>query len=307
MSRIQQVLFELTTAYVGHPYYVSGNAIVHALGQRVPREVREHLGSSHGVFVPGQMGRHPEIHSSSGVNLHLGRSLPDVVAYDDLFVHRHAEQAWLLDSGPREAFNTHDVQPQARQPGLAQEMALARPKEHRHEKQRRQWHIHANLHERDDADVLPIAEEHLDGLQFGGKRNYGYGRTKLKASQVVDLDALDYSRLEEAEDHRIELVTPFVLESTYPDADDHPVPWWWIENREDLRVREEKLVEQREVFELVAVDHGQVIGYNGDRPVETAKNGLFGVGSHSRYGFGEIRVKLEPNPHSTSGDCTAFE
>jgi hypothetical protein len=86
-------------------------------------------------------------------------------------------------------------------------------------------------------------------------------------------------------------VTPFVVESEYPDADDRPVPWWWAENHDDLRLREEKMLEQREVFRLETVDHGQVVKYLGDRPVETAKNGLMRGGSHSRYGFGELRLK----------------
>jgi hypothetical protein len=33
------------------------------------------------------------------------------------------------------------------------------------------------------------------------------------------------------------------------------------------------------------------VKYLGDQPVETAKNGLMRVRSHSRYGFGELRVK----------------
>lgn len=37
--------------------------------------------------------------------------------------------------------------------------------------------------------------------------------------------------------------------------------------------------------------HGQVVTYAGDQPVETAKNGLLRVGSHSRYGFEELRLK----------------
>nr|WP_239647739.1 hypothetical protein [Natrinema altunense] len=45
------------------------------------------------------------------------------------------------------------------------------------------------------------------------------------------------------------------------------------------------------MFDLVTVDHGQVVKYLSDRPVETAKNGLTRVGSHSQYGFGELRVK----------------
>ena len=34
-----------------------------------------------------------------------------------------------------------------------------------------------------------------------------------------------------------------------------------------------------------------VVGYDGDRPVETAISGLTRVGNHSKYGFGELRVK----------------
>jgi hypothetical protein len=38
-----------------------------------------------------------------------------------------------------------------------------------------------------------------------------------------------------------------------------------------------------------------VVAYEGDRPVETAKSGILRVGSHSKYGFGELRVKpVEP-------------
>jgi hypothetical protein len=113
----------------------------------------------------------------------------------------------------------------------------------------------------------------------------------MKDTQMVDLDELDYSRLEGAETYLIELVTPFVLASEYPEANDRSIPWWWAENRDDLRLREEKILKQREVFRLETVDHGQVVKYLGDRPVETAKNDLQRVGSHSRYGFGELRLK----------------
>jgi len=137
----------------------------------------------------------------------------------------------------------------------------------------------------------------LEGLQFGGKRNYGYGITRLKDTQVVDIDELDYSRLEDGDAYLIEVMTPFVLESEYPSAADQDVPWWWNESRQDLRERVEKILEQREVYRLQTVDHGQVVKYEGDRPVETAKSGIFRVGTHSKYGFGELRVKpVEPRP-----------
>jgi hypothetical protein len=167
---------------------------------------------------------------------------------------------------------------------------MGRKEDRRKEKHTTKWYVHAYLHT-DDPAVLPLGEEVLGGLQFGGKRNYGYGEVELKDTQMVDLDQLDYSQLKDRETYLIDIVTPFVLESEYPETNDRSIPWWWAENRDDVRVREEKILEQREVYRLQTVDHGQVVKYVGDRPVETAKNGLVRVGSHSRYGFGEIRVK----------------
>jgi len=131
----------------------------------------------------------------------------------------------------------------------------------------------------------------LDGLQFGGKRNYGYGVIQLKNTQIVDLDALDYSRLRTSKEFHLELVTPFVLKSEYPDAHDQAVPWWWQADRAELRERQEQVLEQRKEYTLQTIDHGQVVTYEGDRPVETAKKGgILRVGSHSKYGFVELRV-----------------
>lgn len=39
------------------------------------------------------------------------------------------------------------------------------------------------------------------------------------------------------------------------------------------------------------VDHGQVVEYTEDDPVQTAKNGVLRVGSHGRYGYGEFRLR----------------
>ncbi|TKX69179.1 hypothetical protein EXE40_11080 [Halorubrum sp. GN11GM_10-3_MGM] len=287
---IQQVLWELRMDYIGHPYYVSGNAILHALGHHLDRERHAAVSASHGVFVPGQFGAFPEEHTQSGSRPYLGSGLPDVEAYDDLFLQREAMHPWLLDTRARDALNTHDLRVQDGHPALAHETIMGRREDQRKQQQTTKWYVHAYLSS-DDPAVLPLDEEVLDGLQFGGKRNYGYGEVELKDTQVVDLDGLDYSRLEGAETYLIELITPFVLESEYPEADDCTIPWWWTESLGGLRLREEKILEQREVFRLETVDHGQVVEYLGDRPVETAKNGLQRVGSHSRYGFGELRVK----------------
>jgi len=276
--------------YIGHPYYVSGNAILHALGQHLDPETHAKLSVSHGVFVPGQFGTFPDEHSQSGIRPYLGSGLQDVEAYDDLFLQREAMHPWLLDTRARDALNTHDLRIHGGHPTLAHETIMGRREDQRRKKQTTKWYVHAYLHA-DDPNTLPLGEDVLEGIHFGGKRNYGYGEVELKNTQIVDLDELDYSRLEGAETYLIEIVTPFVVESEYPAASDQPVPWWWAENREDLRFREEKILEQREVYRIQTVDHGQVVKYLGDRPVETAKNGLLRVGTHSRYGFGEMRVK----------------
>ena len=290
MTRIQQVLWELRMDYIGHPYYVSGNAILHALGQHLNPETHAEVSASHGFFVPGQFGRFPEEHSRSGTRPYLGSGLPDVEAYDDLFLQRETSNPWLLDSRARDALNTHDLRVHGGHPTLAYETIMGRREDHQKQQQTTKWYVHAYL-QADDPTVLPLGEHVLDHLQFGAKRNYGYGEVKVKDTQMVDIDELDYSRLEGAETYLIKLVTPFVLKSEYPETNDRDVPWWWAENRNDLRLRQEKILEQREVFNLETVDHGQVVEYLNNRPVETAKNGLTRVGSHSRYGFGELRLK----------------
>lgn len=290
MTEIQQVLWELRMDYIGHPYYVSGNAILHALGQHLDPETHSALSASHGVFVPGQFGRFPEKHSQSGTRPYLGSGLPEVKVYDDLFLHREVMHPWLLDTRARDALNTHNLRTHGGHPTLAHQTVMGRRKDQHRQRQTTKWYVHAYLHA-EDPTVLPLGEDKLEALQFGGKRNYGYGEVALKDAQLIELDDLDYSRLDGTEMALIELVTPFVLRSEYPDANDHVVPWWWAESRGNLRLREEKIFKQHEVFRLETVDHGQVARYLGDRPVETAKNGLLRVGSHSQYGFGEIRVK----------------
>ncbi len=60
------------------------------------------------------------------------------------------------------------------------------------------------------------------------------------------------------------------------------------ESRRDLREPEEKILEQRKVYWLQTVDHGQVVKDEDDRLVETAKSSILRVGTHSKYGFGEL-------------------
>lgn len=290
MTTIQQVLFEIEQDYLGHPYYVSGNAIQHSLGRRLPENDYRQLHASHGVFVPGEFGTFPTAHSQSGYKPNLGTSLPPVEAYDDLFIFRNSDHGWLLDSRPRDALNTHDLRLQGGHPGFTSTTIFGLPDEDRASKRTTKWYVHAYLNA-DDPTVLPIGEASLDRLQFGGKRNYGYGDTRLKDTRMVDLGELDWSRIETGHDYLIELLTPYVLKTTYPGVDDTTLPWWWnVDDHGPFRYRQEQIVHRRRRYTMKTVDHGQVVAYAGDEALRTALNGIRRVGPHSKYGFGEFRV-----------------
>lgn len=290
MTEIQQVIWALETEYLGHPYYVTGSAIYHALGLELPTDAHRHIHASHGLFVPGQFGTFPDAHSQEGANPNMGATLAPVETYADLFLLRKPASPWLLDSRPRDALNVHPLRSHRGHVGLAGETSVGRPADARVDARRTSWYVAAFLHA-DRSGILPIADPHLDGLQFGGERNFGYGQTRLQDTQMVDLAALEYDAVRAADAHCIELVTPYVLRSEYPATNDVALPWWWsVGDERRLRHRQAKLVEGADVFRCETIDHGQVVGYTGDRPVETAKNGITRVGPHSKYGFGELRV-----------------
>ena len=51
MTRIQQVHWELDVDYLGHPYYVSGTAIYHALELQLDHETHRQINASHTLAV----------------------------------------------------------------------------------------------------------------------------------------------------------------------------------------------------------------------------------------------------------------
>jgi len=188
---------------------------------------------------------------------------------------------------------------------------FGRPPEQRNSKRSVSWFVHCYLHGRGDDDVLPVSGDVLDGIRVGGARNYGFGELSLTDSLVVDLDALDYGRLTDAESgaYVLELVSPYVLSSAYPDADDQSVPWWWdassatesptiqagrvsgtvaTDGRRDdgLRRRDTRLVDGGDAYRVETVDHGQVVGYAGVSPWR--RRGTAWCGSGRIRGSGSV-------------------
>nr|WP_243838106.1 hypothetical protein [Halobacterium sp. R2-5] len=291
--------------YYGHPYAVTGHALFNAIARRVGEPVRRDLQVSHGVFTPKEFAEYPREHSQSGYAGKLGGSLPDVEAYEDLFVYRDPAQRWLQNGRPRDAHNVHPVQSLGGRLAFAPECYFGRPPETRNSKRSVSWYLQCYLHTgRGPSDCLPLDESVLDGLRVGGGRNYGLGEVSVTDTQLVDLDALDYSRLEagaaSSGSCQVELVSPYVLESGFPGADDQSVPWWWnvdqtavsVPAGEDgLRRRETRLAVDGDTHALSVVDHGQIVAYAGSDVVGTAINGVLRVGSHAKYGFGEVRLR----------------
>jgi hypothetical protein len=292
MTVLQQVLFELETPYFGHPYFVTGHALATAIARHVDDDaIRKQLQVSHGVFVPGEYGTYPAAHSQDGYAGKLGQSLPPVEAYEDLFIFRDAAQRWLLASRPRDAQNALAIQQYGDRQVFADSCWFGKPEGQRNRRRSVQWYMHAYLHDGGADDVVPVSEDVLDGLRVGGGRNYGFGTVSVADTQAVTLEDLDYSRLANAAAHELELVSPYVLSTEYPSADDQSVPWWWGVSRADLRERETRLINGDEEYVLRVVDHGQCVEYTGGAPVATARNGVLRVGSHVRYGFGEMRIR----------------
>lgn len=291
MTTIQEVLFEPVGDYLGHPYFVTGHALYNALARRVDARTRQALNVSTGVFVPGEFGSYPGEHSQSGGVPYMGTGLRPVEAYEDLFLYRDPAQRWLSDTRPRDAHNTHDLHSHGGRQAFAPTTRFGRPPEARNTKRTMHWHLHCYLHADEDADgILPLAESVLDGLRVGGGRNYGFGKLLLGEAQTIELDDLDYSRVRSADELQIELLSPYVLASEHPGADDQSVPWWWASDGQ-LRRRTTRLVAGDDCYEVATVDHGQVVTYAGDRPVATAKNAVRRVGTHSKFGFGEFRLR----------------
>lgn len=289
MMAIQEVLWKLDWDYIGHPYYVPGHAIYTALARQLPRDITQALHVSPGVFVPGEYGSYPEAHSQSGGVPYMGTGLRPVEEYADLFLYRDAAQRWLSDTRPRDAHNTQTLRQFGDRTGYGATRTFGKPPENRASKRTMPWYIHAYCHTGGDGK-LPLPEEVLDGLRLGGARNYGFGQTTLEATRCIDLEALSYPRLTQADAYQIELHSPYVLASEYPGADDQSVPWWW-EYDGDLRRRDTQLIKGDTTYNLRTVDHGQVVTYDGNSPIMSAEAGIMGIGTHSKYGFGQYRFR----------------
>lgn len=89
-------------------------------------------------------------------------------------------------------------------PALAHETIMGRPNDARKQQQTTRWYVNAYLHA-DDPEFCHSARTCLTGYSSAAS-----GTTTLKYTQVVDLETLDYSHLEDGKAFILELVIPFI-------------------------------------------------------------------------------------------------
>jgi len=63
-------------SYLGHPYFVTGNALFNDRARRVDERTRRALHVSHGVFVPGEFGEYPRNTRRTGTAGNSGSRFP---------------------------------------------------------------------------------------------------------------------------------------------------------------------------------------------------------------------------------------
>lgn len=289
MTLIQQVHWELEQPYRGNPYYVPGRDLLEGLRNRIPPGRLEKLRVSHGMFVPES----PELEPPEGTHtesVRLGSSLPELTAYEDLFLFRNPDQLWLPRTYSCDGVNALGQEVERGSPVLRTASNRLHRECDSEGLRTTRWFVSAYLHT-PDSDVLPLSADVLDGLQVGSGRVNGYGAIGLRDTQMVDLDALDYSALEGADEHGVELITPYVLQSTDRTVRSRNIPAWlnppeW----NPLRNRRESLTVAGRDLELEMIDHGVAIGEFDDSPVETAKAGVRRIGALAKQGYGEFVV-----------------
>ena len=67
---------------------------------------------------------------------------------------------------------------------------------------------------------------------------------------------------------------------------------WCLVEGDKLRSRETQIMSCEKPSHVIMVDHGQVMSYIGSNSARAAESGVFRVGTHAQYEFGESRVRL---------------
>lgn len=262
----------LSGFYVGNPYYVTGNALQHAVAGKLPRKEKQNLSVSHGVFCNIYKQTRNRFKNDKGQMYSVEIDEPETL--NDLFRWRtkpfepYADQPW--NNRQLDRHDTPDIYRHRTQNGT--EYLLQK---------RRYIHFYCQGLQRNP-------EELWNDAQIGGLRNYGFGQIQVEDYRSIDLDELETPE----EVTSVELVTPLCIESEATGTTDYEgLPSFMDASR--YREREEKILVAGEDRWLNLVDHGQVFGFGGSpsRVRGTALKGVTRILNHKKYGYGEFMVR----------------
>lgn len=268
VNKVDVFLMEFTDKYyVGNPYYVTGNAILHATRDKLSYKEKNEIKVSHGIFVNMYKDFHKKYREKGRI---VPYKIPEVKSYHDFFKLRRKPFVFAkmdeYDMPSIHKYNGHKIQ------------------------KRRFLTFYVIGLENKKA---------FENIQVGGLKNYGFGKLKLVDHKRIDLRKLDYSCLEK-DNLSVELITPLCLKSEYPNTKKFSkLPTFMSlgdgshKTDERVRLRKEIIEKQMQDKELELVDNGQIFKYTGgeDSKKYTARKGIEGILNHSKYGYGEFVLR----------------
>lgn len=262
--------------YVGNPYYVSGNALLHSVAGKLSYREKRRANFSHGIFLNMYKEFRKRYRTKKG---HLvGKEIPDIKTYWDFFKLRRKPFPYTS----YDEFRVPDIYDYDGR---------------KIQKRRLLYFYVMNL----DRDI----KELFNGAIVGGARNYGFGELTVEDTKTINLNEIEpktmtydqkegekkLKKINELNNPTIELITPICLKSEVSGTENYDPPSFLHRPSGEYRTRKEIILSSREEKKLELIDSGQTFGFNGDSLTKTAYNGIQGIMNHKKYGYGEFLIR----------------
>lgn len=270
--------------YAGNPYYVTGNALIHALSNELSLKEKQNLSISHGHFL--NMYRKKQFRHTNRKGHSIGANIPPIETYHDFFKFRRppipykAPNFLKKEPFPYSALDEHDT------PDI---YTYTTNNNRKIPIQKRRFINFYCIGLQRDPDIFT-------GIHLGGMRSYGFGEIRIVDHKTINLNTLDYTCLKDAE--WVELITPLCTASqiNHTMHYDGLPQFMGAQNpsgEQKWRTRKEWILEAKKRKWLTLIDHRQVFKYleGNMSKKETAKQGIKRILNHKKYGYGEFLIR----------------
>lgn len=298
MIKLDFFMLKLVSPYIGNPYYVNGNAILHAVSDRLTEEQKEKISVSHGIFT---------------TRYSISESI-EVKDYISFFKYRE----------PFCPIGAQEVSMPFYQSVLMKDgsFKIAMHNE-RYEglkdikKSQKKVSVFICFY----VQNFEGDKEIFNGIQIGGKRNFGFGETKLKERnwtgykriEICEEENSEYKenlikisipKIDLSKKYLVKLITPICIESEFPQVENFEFPSFLVEHK--YRIREERINIHKKSYKLKLIDNGQWFaikeGKTKEQIEEIIFKGINRIGNHEKYGYGEFMVVPIEKENELGGD-----